>query len=58
MASNTKTTRFKRQLRAKNAGVARKARLRIDGTTPKFAVHSPEAIANAPKEQLAPTKDQ
>jgi len=54
MASNTKTTRFKRALRAKKAGAARKTKLRIHGTTPKFAIHTPEADANAPAAQLSP----
>ena len=54
MASNTKITRFKRAQRAKKAGKARKAHARNHGTTPKFAVHSPEAIANAPAAQLSP----
>lgn len=54
MASNTKQTTFRRALRRKNMGRARKARLRNHGTTPAFAVHSPEADANAPAEQLSP----
>lgn len=54
MASYTQTTQFRRKLRAKNMGKARKARLRIDGTTPKFAVHTADADANAPAAQLSP----
>lgn len=50
MASNTKTTRYKRKLRNKNAGKPRKAALRSNGTTPVFAVHTAEADANAPAE--------
>lgn len=48
MASNTQETRFKRKLRRKNAGRARKNALENHGTTPKFAVHTAEADANAP----------
>ena len=57
MGSLTKTTRFRRKLRAKKAGKARKAALNNHGTTPKFAVHSPEAVANAPEAQLPPKAD-
>ena len=49
MASNTKETRFKRKLRKKNAGRARKYALEYHGTTPKFEVHSADAVANAAK---------
>jgi len=48
MASNTQETRFKRHLRRKNMGKERKRKLRIHGTTPPFAIHTPEADANAP----------
>lgn len=48
MASNSKTTKFRRALRQSKAGRGRKAALRIHGTTPAFAVHTPEADANAP----------
>jgi len=48
MASNTTETRYKRHLRRKNMGKARKRNLRIHGTTPAFAIHTPEADANAP----------
>lgn len=57
MASYTKETRFKRKLRRKKMGVARKAKLRNHGTTPKFAVHTPEADANAPAAQLSPKSE-
>jgi hypothetical protein len=50
MASNTQETRFKRHLRRKNAGRARKAKLRNHGTTPVFAIHTPEADALAPNQ--------
>jgi len=55
MASNTKITRFKRAQRQKKAGRARKAHARNHGTTPAFAIHTPEADANAPAAQLSPT---
>lgn len=54
MASATKTTWVKRDIRRKNAGKARKAALRVKGTTPKFAVHTAAADANAPAAQLSP----
>ena len=50
MASNTKQTRFRRNLRNKNAGRKRKNRLENHGTTPKFDIHTPEADAHAPQE--------
>jgi len=50
MASNTQQTRFRRNLRKKNAGRKRKNRLATYGTTPVFPVHTPEADANAPAE--------
>ena len=50
MASNTKQTRFRRNLRNKNAGRKRKNRLAKYGTTPVFPVHTAEADANAPAE--------
>lgn len=53
MASNTTETRFRRKLRRKKMGKIRKAKLRNHGTTPVFPVHTPEADANAPKEQLS-----
>ena len=53
MASFTKTTRFKRKLRRKKMGADRKAAARNYGTTEKFAIHTPEADANAPAAQLS-----
>lgn len=55
MASNTKQTEFRRNLRQKNAGRKRKNQLAKYGTTPVFPVHTPEADANAPAE-AKPTK--
>lgn len=54
MASYTKFTRFRRKLRRANMGKERKAKIRAHGTTPKFPIHTPEADANAPAEQLSP----
>lgn len=54
MASLTQTTRYKRKLRRKNAGRKAKNHRANHGTTPAFAVHSADAIANAPVEQLRP----
>ena len=54
MASNTKQTRFRRKIRRGNMGRDRKARLERDGTTPSFPIHTPEADANAPADQLSP----
>ena len=48
MASLTQTTRYRRRLRRKNAGKERKRKLRLHGTTPAFAIHTPEADKNAP----------
>lgn len=53
MASLTQTTRYKRKLRRKRAGAAAKRERQNKGTTPPFAVHSPEAVANAPAAQLS-----
>ena len=53
MASNTTETRFKRNLRRKKMGKARKTKLQNQGTTPKFAIHTPEADNNAP-DQVSP----
>lgn len=52
MASNTKQTRFRRELRKKNAGKDRKKALEANGSTPAFAIHTTESHKNAPKEQL------
>lgn len=54
MASNTKITRFKRARRKVRMGADRKAQIRANGTTPAFAIHTPEADANAPAAQLSP----
>ncbi len=56
MASNTTETRFKRHLRHKNMGKERKRKARIHGTTPAFAIHTPEADANAPS-MVSPKSD-
>lgn len=52
MASNTKQTKFRRKLRRAKAGKERKRALKNHGSTPAFTVHTPEAIANAPADQL------
>lgn len=54
MASYTKVTRFRRKLRRKKMGAQRKADLRNHGSTPAFPIHTPEADANAPVEQISP----
>lgn len=54
MASNTAQTEYRRHRRHQNAGVARKRALENHGTTPAFAVHTPEVDANAPAGQVAP----
>lgn len=54
MASKTAQTMYRRHLRNKNAGVKRKRALENHGTTPQFAVHTPEVDANAPAAQVAP----
>ena len=56
MASLTKTTRHRRRLRRKKAGRENKRVRRNQGTTPPFAIHTPEADANAPQEAV-PTKE-
>jgi hypothetical protein len=50
MASNTQETEFKRARRHKNAGKARKARLKNHGTTPVFPIHTPASDALAPNQ--------
>jgi hypothetical protein len=52
MASNTKQTEFRRNLRKKRMGKDRKRVLRAEGSTPAFPLHTPESHANAPAEQL------
>jgi hypothetical protein len=54
MASATKQTEFRRKIRRKNMGRARKAQARIHGTTPSFPIHTPAADDNAPAAQLSP----
>lgn len=54
MATLTKITKFRRKLRKKKMGRDRKALARNHGTTPPFAIHTPEADANAPAAQVAP----
>ncbi len=56
MATLTKITKFRRNLRRKKAGRARKAAAQALGTTPAFPIHTPESHANAPEAQL-PKKD-
>lgn len=55
MASNTQETRYKRHLRRKNMGKERKRKIRANGTTPAFPIHTPEADANAPS-MVSPKK--
>ena len=50
MASLTQKTKYRRALRKKNAGRKRKNKLARHGTTPAFAIHTPEADKNAPNE--------
>jgi hypothetical protein len=57
MASKTAETWVKRERRRKNAGKARKAKLRNQGSTPPFPIHTPEIDASAPKAQVSPKKD-
>ncbi len=49
MASRTQETKFKRELRKKNAGKENK-RARRRGTTPAFPVHTEAADKNAPNQ--------
>ena len=55
MASNTQETRYKRHLHRKNMGKERKRKIRANGTTPAFPIHTPEADANAPS-MVSPKK--
>lgn len=57
MASFTKITSFRRAIRAKNLGKARKARLNKQGTTPPFPIHTEASHANAPEAQLPKKKE-
>ena len=58
MASNTKTTSFRRELRRDKMGKARKRHNRLHGTTPVFPIHTPEADANAPAAQVNANSDE
>ena len=49
MASNSKQTKFRRELRRKKAGRDNKRSRRNQGTTPVFPIHTAEADANAPQ---------
>jgi hypothetical protein len=51
MASATKKTWVRRELRRKNAGKARKAALRNNGSTPASPNHTEASVANAPAAQ-------
>ncbi len=50
MASKTQKTEYRRKLRNAKAGKDRKRQQALHGTTPPFAIHTPEADANAPEE--------
>jgi|TARA_B110000495_G_C22944404_1_gene552784 hypothetical protein len=52
MASRTQETKFKRKTRRKNAGKDSK-RVRRQGTTPSFPVHTEAADRNAPDQAKA-----
>ena len=52
MATLTKITKFRRALRNKKMGRARKNALENAGTTPSFPIHTEYAHKNAPKDQL------
>ncbi len=58
MATLTKITKFRRLLRRKKMGKARKTHARLHGTTPAFPVHTPEVDARAPKAQVSPKSEQ
>ncbi len=47
MASSTAQTTYRRKLRVQNMGRKARNRRQTHGTTPKFPVHSAEAVANA-----------
>jgi hypothetical protein len=57
MASKTAETWAKRERRRKNAGRARKAKLRNQGSTPVFPIHTPEIDAAAPQAQVSQKKE-
>ncbi len=56
MASNTKVTKHRRAIRRSKAGRKAKNRRATHGTTPVFAIHTPEADANAPA-QVSPKQE-
>ena len=58
MASYSKITKKRRELRRKRAGRGRKNKVAITGTTPKFPVHTPEIDAAAPEAQVSPSSRQ
>lgn len=56
MASSTAQTEYRRKIRRKNAGKQARRDRANTGTTPPFAVHTPEADANAAaKQKTEPT---
>ena len=57
MASRTNQTENRRRIRRKNQGRDAKRIRRNQGSTPAFAVHTPEADENAPKQAKRPRKD-
>jgi hypothetical protein len=57
MASRTNQTMNRRRIRKKNQGKEGKRVRRNQGSTPAFAVHTPEADANAPNQVKRPPKD-
>ena len=58
MASKTQVTWVKRAIRHKNMGRLRKARLRNQGSTKAFPIHTPEVDAQAPAAQVAPKREE
>ena len=57
MASRTNQTENRRRIRRKNQGRDAKRIRRNQGSTPAFAVHTPEADENAPKQAKPPRKE-
>ena len=57
MASRTNQTENRRRIRRKNQGRDAKRIRRNHGSTPAFAVHTPEADENAPKQAKRPKRD-
>ena len=56
MASRTNQTQNRRRIRKKNQGRDAKRVRRNKGSTPAFAVHTPEADQNAPNQAKPPPK--